>query len=204
MMGEPPERQPVRLHPPGGFTLVELLISVAIIALLISLLVPSLGRTRDQMRLSRCQSNLRNLGIALQVYGNDNGGFFPVDETLDNPHTRLIAALGDLPPEMYYCPSETRAERQFSDANVKAGDISYFYFSCEKATANAGVSTFLRWSVPWPRRLRNTMDAKTWVASDSWFSGELTAHAYYKKGVNYLLLDGSVQIVEESPRQSFK
>jgi hypothetical protein len=92
----------------------------------------------------------------------------------------------------------------FCAAGAEAGRISYFYYSCEKATANPQVSTFLRWNVKWPRRVHNTMPSATWVASDWWFSGEPTAHRSSKKGVNYLTLGGEVQSVEESPRQAFK
>jgi len=51
-----------------GFTLIELLVVIAIIALLVSMLVPSLKKAREQARYVACQSNLRNVGTALQLY----------------------------------------------------------------------------------------------------------------------------------------
>ena len=59
---------------PAGFTLVELLVAVAIVVLLISLLLPSLSRARRQSRAVVCTSNLRQLGIAFQMYVNHNKG----------------------------------------------------------------------------------------------------------------------------------
>ncbi len=47
------------------------------------------------------------------------------------------------------------------------------------------------------------MDPKTWVMSDIWVSSLPTSHPGFKKGVNYLMLDGSVGFVGESPRQQF-
>ncbi|HVS70224.1 MAG TPA: prepilin-type N-terminal cleavage/methylation domain-containing protein [Phycisphaerae bacterium] len=52
----------------SGFTLIELLVVVAIIALLISILLPSLARARDQAKKTACASNLHQLGIALTTY----------------------------------------------------------------------------------------------------------------------------------------
>ena len=52
--------------------------------------------------------------------------------------------------------------------------------------------------------LRTTMAPDTWVWSDSWFSNLPTAHRWYPKGVNYVVLEGSVSMVTQSPRSSFK
>ncbi len=59
--------------PRRGFTLIELLIVIAIIAVLISLLLPALGSARETGRLVICQSNLRQMGLAMTMYANDNG-----------------------------------------------------------------------------------------------------------------------------------
>ena len=56
-----------------GFTLIEVLVVVAIIALLISVLLPSLQRARDQAKSLACLSNLKQIGTTMSYYSSDNG-----------------------------------------------------------------------------------------------------------------------------------
>jgi prepilin-type N-terminal cleavage/methylation domain-containing protein/prepilin-type processing-associated H-X9-DG protein len=69
-------RRPALRHR-GAFTLVELLVVIGIIAVLISMLLPSLSRAREQARSMKCLSNLRQLAMATLGYCNYNKGNFP-------------------------------------------------------------------------------------------------------------------------------
>ncbi len=64
-----------RLRP--AFTLVELLVVVAIIAVLASLLLPALQNAREQGKRAACLGNMRQIEHALLMYADDNGGWFP-------------------------------------------------------------------------------------------------------------------------------
>jgi len=73
-------RDPVRR---AGFTLIELLVVVAIISLLMSLLLPSLQRARDQALAAQCNSMLRTHGVQIMVYASDYNDYFPTPEDID-------------------------------------------------------------------------------------------------------------------------
>ncbi len=68
------KRRRARANAQRAFTLVELLVVVAIIALLIALLFPALKSARDMGRLTVCQTRLRNLGVAFQLAADDADG----------------------------------------------------------------------------------------------------------------------------------
>ena len=60
-----------------GFTLIELLVVIAIIAILAALLLPALTSAKEKARRTSCRSSLRQLGLALQMYGGDNRDRLP-------------------------------------------------------------------------------------------------------------------------------
>jgi prepilin-type N-terminal cleavage/methylation domain-containing protein len=72
-----------RNWPRGGFTLIELLVVISIIAVLAAILFPVFAGAREKARQASCASNLKQLGIALQMYGSDYDEQYPwaVDPT---------------------------------------------------------------------------------------------------------------------------
>jgi len=65
------------MHKKETLTLIKLLVVIAIIALLMAILIPVLGRARDQARTLACRSNLRQYGFAIRMYLDDNDQYFP-------------------------------------------------------------------------------------------------------------------------------
>jgi len=120
-----------RLRRNWAFTLIELLVVIAIIAILAALLLPVLAGAREQARSINCRSNLKQLQICWEMYGNDNGGTLApnnwiytmdsggavmaqyswcagnarTDTTTSNLQAGLLYPY-DTSPGIYHCPSD--------------------------------------------------------------------------------------------------
>jgi prepilin-type N-terminal cleavage/methylation domain-containing protein/prepilin-type processing-associated H-X9-DG protein len=97
-----------------GFTLIELLVVVAIIALMISILLPSLAAAKRQARKAVCASNLHQIGIAMQQYAHDNADWYPSQSRNPNDDYNMVWEYGGYgtgvpgPTTVYYRASHKR------------------------------------------------------------------------------------------------
>jgi prepilin-type N-terminal cleavage/methylation domain-containing protein len=112
---------PARCRHHGGFSLIELMVSVAIVALLASILLPSLSHARARAREVACATSLRTWGQAFHLYANDQndrGRNRPPDQ-VDPAHPEHECCYIDVLPPL----TGRRAWRDFADGEKPTGDI---------------------------------------------------------------------------------
>jgi len=102
----------VRFKVRSAFTLIELLVVVAIIALLISILLPSLSQAREQAKAVKCGANLHQMGLCLTMYLDEHRGYFPGEHSASPQHSRPINTYAprlrryaSLQEQLWWCPS---------------------------------------------------------------------------------------------------
>lgn len=99
-----------------GITKVEVLVVIAIIALLISILIPIIDRMRQNERRPRCGSHLRQIGQALLLYANDNRGHYPCVRAAADDNATPVWGTG------------TAATNPFADDGPSPGDVTAALF----------------------------------------------------------------------------
>jgi prepilin-type N-terminal cleavage/methylation domain-containing protein/prepilin-type processing-associated H-X9-DG protein len=145
------------LGPSGrAFTLIELLVVIAIVAILAALLLPALGAAKDSGRRAACISNLRQVGMALHSYANDNEGripYGPIAPPFSHPAdfypstgspTSLLSLRSGAPvglglllqeqlaatPRVLFCPGSDQAvdeEAELGKVGTTQAQGSYYY-----------------------------------------------------------------------------
>jgi prepilin-type N-terminal cleavage/methylation domain-containing protein/prepilin-type processing-associated H-X9-DG protein len=97
-----------------GFTLIELLVVIAIIAILASLLLPALSKAKARAHATGCLNNLRQIGVASQMYAHDNEDTLPRSQHTLDSWVSSLEAYGVT--NVYRCPRDKHPTRRYTYA----------------------------------------------------------------------------------------
>jgi prepilin-type N-terminal cleavage/methylation domain-containing protein/prepilin-type processing-associated H-X9-DG protein len=111
----------------GAFTLIELLVTITILGILVSLAVPQVGRAIEKANSIKCSNNLRQIGISVGLYAQDNDNRFPTIESMpSDPVYASVDSNGEKPGTLLEvlspygitestlkCPSDLRGPNYF-------------------------------------------------------------------------------------------
>ncbi len=101
----------------SGFTLVEVLVVLAIIGVLAALLFPTFLRVRENGRRANCQSNLRQIGLAIRQYVQDNDGIYPDGFHTGASWVEIIQPYAKN-SQIFVCPSQIQISTFNYDYNI--------------------------------------------------------------------------------------
>ena len=106
-----------------AFTLVEMLVVIAVIALIAALLLPALSKARQSGRRTACASNLRQLSVALSIYTGENEGDFPTIHQTNRWPSQLYRGYENF--DVLLCPADQSPPARYGGVTPDEAPRSY-------------------------------------------------------------------------------
>ncbi len=174
-----------------GFTLIELLVVIAIIGILAGILLPVLSRARESARKTQCMSNIKQIGMGLIMYANENNEDFPSDTAYSggSPAMRGLNILYDTyisDNKVFNCPSDatvTSATNAGMSVSTIGGTEAFTSTQC---------------SYGYDRAHRQADDADVALAADrppATPSATANSANHNARGQNIVFVDGHVEFI---------
>ena len=180
-----------------GFTLVEMLVVVAIIAVLVALLFPLATGMLNTAKRTKCVANLRNVYIYLQAYAQDHDYKMPDpgSNSYKQPGTNFTKAIEPYIPAVadrgvFYCPAhklENGSLYGYTDERWNTGGISYHYYSLSNNTVDPLRNMDRNMQLLMSDKFNNNADKPTVVTSSK------GANCSHPDGLNIMRLNGAVE-----------
>jgi prepilin-type N-terminal cleavage/methylation domain-containing protein/prepilin-type processing-associated H-X9-DG protein len=189
-----------------SFTLLEVLVVLAIIAVLAAFLMPALSGARERSRRIKCLDQLRHAGAALILYAEESGGWYPVvaamefdyaDTEFTSKHLRLLDKALDNQGTMFACPSDKRVALTNSLQGLTHANNSYCYVAHLTSDASPRVPALFDQGIvidTWPNTaLLYHLHGLAWEADPAYPSNHGT------DGGHMVFCDGHVEFARTFP-----
>ncbi|MCS7091517.1 MAG: type II secretion system protein [Verrucomicrobiota bacterium] len=188
--------------PQSGFTLLELLVVIAVVAMLAALLMPTLARAKDGAQRAACISNLRQLAFVYHLYSEEHGNKLPTNDMLGRSNYRMLADPLGLPSYFRsYCPTNRVWMCPAGRRTLSSNGVNYAWSRAQGLiSSNSSNYAFDRMSsmfVVWdnyPYALPSVFGVPEITGGPPVITRALWYYPHSgKKKVNWLYLDGHVE-----------